>query len=267
MNFIDTIAILLLTTILSIIIVLYIFWNMPWITGYWKPRVFGYNFKDFRKIMIVSDVHLWKSKNVNDIGRIVREKNIDAIIVAGDLFDESIEISSTKTIVETLKKAISAMDLHNTRLIFIPSRSFHDFRALFIKPLSFTYRDIDIVIIPDIAIFKIDKCNDYIVVTHGDYAFRSGVIAFLLDIIGVKLFRRLSTGELLRKLYSLDRNVWLVYGHSHIGYIDYSKKIINTGCWKPMELLKVVKIGSSIRGTTIYCNSYGYLEIAPIITL
>lgn len=267
MNFIDTIAILLLVTALLMVITLYISWNMPWITGYWRPRVFGYSFRNLRKIMIVSDVHLWKSKGVNNIGRIVREKNIDVVIVAGDLFDEPIEISSTRTIVEALKRAINAMDLHNTRLVFIPSRSFHDFRALFTKPLFFKYRDIDIVVIPDIAVFKIDRCNDYIVVTHGDYAFRSGVIAFLLDIMGIKLFGRLPTGELLRKLYSLGRNVWLVYGHSHIGYIDYSRKIINTGCWKPMELLKVIKISSSIRGITIYCNSYGYLEIAPITTI
>ncbi len=263
MNFIDAVAIPLLGIVLQTIIILYILWNMPWITRYWKPKIYRYVIRDAKRVMVISDIHLWGMHRAIDIGRMAREKNIDSVIVAGDLIDEIVDVSSYRTIVEILKRAVDDMDLHNTMFIFIPSRSFHDFRAVFRKPISFTYRDVVIHVIPDVAMFRIDGCNEHIVVTHGDYAFRSGVIAFLLDVIG-KRFGILLTGELLRKIYSLDRNTWFIYGHSHIGYIDYGRKTINTGCWKPMELLKIIKIDSIIRGVTIHCNN-GYLEIVPNI--
>jgi len=224
----------LLAAVVSLLFLLLLFalWNLPWILRYMSvdpvPVEVG------GALIAVSDVHVGASEGIRVIGAISRSLNADHIVVAGDLIDKPLTPSSLPELVEVLKRVFSELGFRGT-LIYVLSRSFHDIRLEGGRPLELRIDGSRAVIVPGAASIKLENCAERIVVTHGDYVSRNGTLAMLLDLIGVKLFGAPVTGLALRRFLKLKSYDWLVYGHSHVAYVDRARRIVNTGTWIPVR--------------------------------
>jgi len=231
--------------VLLFLLLLFALWNLPWILRYIDadpvPVEIGGAF------IAVSDVHVGASEGARVIGAISRSLNADHIVVAGDLIDRPMTPSSLSELVEALRWVFSELGFRGT-LIYVLSRSFHDIRLEGGRPLELRIDGSRAVIVPGATSIKLDNCVERVVVTHGDYVSRNGTLAMLLDLIGVKLFGAPVTGLALRRFLKLKSYDWLVYGHSHVAYIDRARRIVNTGTWIPVRFARKK---TSLRGKNI----------------
>jgi len=247
--------------VLLALLLLFALWNLPWVLRYIDadpvPVEIG------GALIAVSDVHVGTSEGTRIIGTISRSLNADHIVVAGDLVDKPLTPSSLSELVEVLRRVFSELGFGGT-LIYVLSRSFHDIRLEGCRPLELRIGGSRAIIVPGATLIKLENCVERIVVTHGDYMSRNGTLAMLLDLIGVKLFGTPVTGLALRRFLKLKSCDWLVYGHSHVAYVDRVRRIVNTGTWIPVRF---AGRRTSLRGKSVVavfrCRG-GKLEVSAI---
>ncbi|MCS7111040.1 MAG: hypothetical protein N3D82_01315 [Ignisphaera sp.] len=193
------------------------------------PRIRCANVVLSGPVVVVSDVHIGSRKSYYMVlGRLIKRWGLTTITVAGDLLDRRIPPSD---IVNGLKSAIEALGLERGRIIYIASTASHDIDSSFEKPLHLTINSISIHVVSGVARILIDGCSSYILATHGEYVSRDGVVAHLLDRLGISLFRKSLTSLLIRRMLRAEKAAWIILGHSHIPFIDHTLRVINTGSW------------------------------------
>ncbi len=180
-------------------------------------------------IIVVSDIHVGSRKSYYTVlRRLIERIRYTTVVIAGDLIDERIPFSN---ILSGLKTALEALGLERGRVIYVVSTASHDIDGYFEKPLHIAINNITISIVSDIVRIIIDGCSSYIYVTHGEYTSRDGVIAYILDRIGVALFKKSIIALIMRKALDIEKNVWVFVGHSHVLSIEPLLKVANTGSW------------------------------------
>ncbi|MEM2512454.1 MAG: hypothetical protein QXX61_04905, partial [Ignisphaera sp.] len=59
----------------------------------------------------------------------------------------------------------------------------------------------------------------------------NGIVSYLLDKISRKVLGKGITGIIMRRIFGLDSESWVILGHSHIPSIDRKYRAIVLGSW------------------------------------
>ncbi|MEQ9715461.1 MAG: metallophosphoesterase family protein [Candidatus Asgardarchaeum sp.] len=231
-----TLFIMLFVCIIIVALTIYSLYVFPWITGYLKLEVQNFNIKENSRILIISDLHIKYKKqrqpNLDKLLKIIREKEIDTLIIAGDFLDNHLKISLNQLkniVIEGLSK-IGVDKFANLRVFYVMSLSSHD-PIINDTLIEFEHDDsLKVTIVRGALKITIGNCN--FLVLHGDYAARNGAVARFINLLMLKLRKQqLYIEKLLKRKLQLSKNEWLIMGHTHIAGIDYKYKVANCGSW------------------------------------
>lgn len=168
-----------------------------------------------------SDVHIGsRYSKIRELRECLKTLNHDNVIVAGDLFDDQHRKVSRDEALRLIRKAMEILGIRPRRLYISFSSHSHD--PILPGPIAENVDGVEIVAHNGELIIE----NRFAVV-HGDVVIRNGVMAYAVDIIeGGRV------GRMIKKKLHLSRDLWLVYGHSHVPYIGLNDRIVNPGAWK-----------------------------------
>lgn len=172
-------------------------------------------------MIVFGDVHIGsRSAKIQELRSCLKSISPEEVAITGDLFDDQHRRINREEALQLFKKAMEILGIRPRRLYIALSSSSHD--PILPGPLA---AEIDGV---EVAAHNGEIVVDgKFVITHGDRIVKNGVAAYFLD-----LLKRGHIGRALRKKLGLGDNVWLVYGHSHVPYVNVQEKILNPGSWK-----------------------------------
>lgn len=223
----NTVLVLCIATPIATAIAITILYNFPLLLK--PPRVIDAGVAISGPAIVVSDVHIGSRKSYYTLlGKLLKRLKSTALIVAGDLLDERVPLSS---FVSSLKSAVEILGLERGSMVYVVSTAGHDVYGYFEKPLHLVINGVDIHIVSDVARIHIDGCGSYILVTHGEHISRDGVAAHLLDRLGVALLGKPITPILMRRTLRGRELAWIFLGHSHIPFTDFRARVANMGSW------------------------------------
>ncbi|MCR8473653.1 MAG: metallophosphoesterase family protein [Crenarchaeota archaeon] len=232
----------ILSTIL-IILVVYLLWNFPWLTGYFEPIIYTRKLSG-SKVAVFSDTHIERGSLPTSLTEFILKEKFDLLVAAGDLIEyghKRIRVNDLKRkLAEIFSQVIQCPSIKE--IFYITSMSSHDPKIGKILELMINGKKVTVV--PGVLILD-DSVKYYI--THGDYASRNGSIARILN----RIFD-LWTEKRLRKALKMSSEAWLICGHTHISRVSTELRIVNTGSWhrkalaKPEFTLAVIDTGKNI---------------------
>ncbi|MEM0468949.1 MAG: metallophosphoesterase [Pyrobaculum sp.] len=174
-------------------------------------------------MIVISDVHIGsRHSRVQDLRKCLKTLEPDVVVIAGDLFDDQFRKVSVDEATRLFKKAIEILSIKPRELYISLSSSSHDPQLP--GPFSAKIENIEVVAYNGPLVIE-NKVKA--VVTHGDQIVQSGVLAYFIDLVN-----RGRVGRLIKKRLGLGRDTWLIYGHSHVPYVDSVWRILNPGSWK-----------------------------------
>ena len=162
-----------------------------------------------------------------------KKENIRNLIILGDLYDDLHIPLSEKILCNILKRTFQPIANQVEKIIYIISTASHDpiIQKEVIKcSLAYKEKTLDILVSSVPLVIKIN--NFTALLTHGEIAISNGAIAYLLNKIMEQSGNPLYIERLLKKKLNLNKNVWLIMGHTHIPGISYTARVANTGNWK-----------------------------------
>ncbi len=174
-------------------------------------------------MLVLSDIHIGSPRSrVGELRRCLAGVETDVLAIAGDLFDDEHRRVSKEEASKLFRRLLGVLSVRPRLLIASLSSSSHDpLLGHFVDvidgvevlacncPISFTYR------------------GERIVITHGDIAVGDGFLAFLIDRL-----KPGTVGRMVKRKLGLSNDTWVVYGHSHVPYLDLHERILNPGAWK-----------------------------------
>lgn len=174
-------------------------------------------------MIFFGDVHIGsRYSKIQELVKCLRATYVEEVVITGDLFENQYRRVSYDEAIKLIRRAMGILQIQPRRLYISFSKSSHDPQLP--GPLITKIGDTEVLAYNgEVFIEGPQK----IVVTHGDRAIRSGVLAYFIDLV-----RRGQLGRWLRRELALSDEVWLVYGHSHVPYVNEQEKILNPGSWK-----------------------------------
>lgn len=174
-------------------------------------------------MLVLSDIHIGSPRSrIDELRRCLAGVEADVLAIAGDLFDDEHRRVGKEEAASLFKRLLKVLGARPKLLIASLSSSSHDpLLGHFAEvvegvevlacncPISFTYR------------------GEKIVIAHGDVAIGDGFLAYLLDRL-----KPGAVGRLARRKLGLPSDTWLIYGHSHVPYLDTRERLLNPGAWK-----------------------------------
>lgn len=236
--------------ILTIIFIMFVLWNFPWLTTYYKPNMSTFKIEGNKKVLVISDLHL-KPSNIKykPLEKIVKKESVKYLVIAGDFFEYKHKEIEEEKLIKILEKILKKLniDQEDLTIFYVPSKSSHDPKIS--KNIEFQLNSIKIHVID--GILRLVLKNTILYITHGDYASRDGGIAAtinrILKLLGVDLFLE----KLLRKILKIEENSWLIMGHTHMPGIDESSRVANCGAWGRHILRKESNTAILVDGKSI----------------
>ncbi|MCD6368211.1 MAG: metallophosphoesterase family protein [Thermoproteales archaeon] len=195
-----------------------------------KERYMEYYIGEYKKALIISDLHVGYSKSLYPIVRkVLQAIKPEVLVIAGDLVDKPLDEGKFDIVKDAIFKLVQGSDV--STVVFTPSSSSHDPRF----PLQCISVPIDnhlkLIVARHGVVLKIGKLRIH--VTHGDYLCGNGAIAFILSYFLEKITGKKGVYEkLLKLLAGIPVEEWLISGHTHRKLISYTDRIANTGSWK-----------------------------------
>jgi len=215
--------------VLAVGSVIFVLWNFPWLTKYYTLNVITFEIKENSKILIVSDLHI-KPSNITfkPLKKIIESKNIKYLVIAGDFIEYKHKKIEEEKLSKILAKILRKLGIQEKLTIFyVPSNTSHDPKMP--ENTTLEINSTKIYILNDVL--KLDLRNFTLYITHGDYASRDGAIASTINRT-LKLFgKKLFLEKLLKNVLKLERNSWLIMGHTHLPGIDSQNRVANCGAW------------------------------------
>lgn len=240
---------LIFFVVLAICLIMFVFWNFPWLTGYYHLNITSFELKEDSKILIVSDLHMQPLNIVfKPLKKIIESKNIKYLVVAGDFIEYKHKRIEQEKLSKILAKILRKLEIREESTIFwVLSKTSHDPQVS--ENTIFEINSTKVYILD--GILKLILKNFTIYVTHGDYASRDGAIAAtinrMLKLFGKKLFLE----NLLKKILKLEQDSWLIMGHTHLPGINNQNKVANCGAWSGHFLRKETNTGILIENGKI----------------
>jgi len=219
------------TIIIPVLLILvFMVYNLPWMTKYMKIKRFELKLKG-DPILITSDLHISEHSNsLTEISNFLREKNIKNLVIAGDFLEHHKE-TSTDELKSLISMGLKKMGLEKgeLKIVYLTSLSSHD-PILKEEEVSINYEEGPLVIVLR-GYARIFLDGRSFVVLHGDYSVRNGALAGFINLIASILGKRLFLEKLLKRILGIKKDEWLVMGHTHIPGIDERNKVANCGSW------------------------------------
>lgn len=174
-------------------------------------------------MLVLSDIHIGSPRSrIGELRKCLAGVETDVLAIAGDLFDDEHRRVGKEEAIGLFRRLLKALDVKPKLLIASLSSSSHD-------PLLGHFADV-------IDGVEILACNcpinftykgERIVIAHGDIAVSDGFLAYLIDRL-----KPGTIGRLVRRKLKLPGDTWLIYGHSHVPYLDTRERLLNPGAWK-----------------------------------
>lgn len=174
-------------------------------------------------MIIFGDVHIGsRHTRLRELRTCLEALEPEVVVITGDLFDDQYRQVSLDEATKLFKKALDILSIRPREVYISLSASSHDPQLP--GPLSVKVEGVEVVAYNGPLYIEGEV---KVVATHGDQVIHSGVLAYFVDLLD-----RGKIGRVLKQRLGLDREVWLVYGHSHVPHVDPVKRILNPGSWK-----------------------------------
>ncbi|MDI6592108.1 MAG: hypothetical protein QME61_04250 [Patescibacteria group bacterium] len=182
------------------------------------------------KTLFISDLHL---KNLSQIDI---QFDVDNLIIVGDFFHSPKYFSKfgkdkEEIFKRVLEKLISANSSTNVYYILCRDAT-HDPH---LSEFDFKFDNVNFRCLGTKGHFVLEELHIFAI--HGDQINRTGVMACAISYFSKLLGKPLILERFWKNLAKIDKDYWLITGHSHIPAIDYENKIANCGSWVGVPLI------------------------------
>ncbi|MGC8582902.1 MAG: metallophosphoesterase family protein [Thermoproteus sp.] len=174
-------------------------------------------------MLVLSDIHIGsRSSLIGELRRCLSGVQVDVLAIAGDLFEDEHRRVGRDEATRLFRRLLAVLSVRPKMLVASLSSSSHD-------PIVGHYADT----IDGVEVFacncpiSLNYGGERMVITHGDIAVGDGIIAYIIDRI-----RPGTVGRWAKRKLGLPKDVWLIYGHSHVPYLNTDERILNPGSWK-----------------------------------
>ncbi|MCC6020653.1 MAG: metallophosphoesterase [Thermoproteaceae archaeon] len=182
------------------------------------------------EVVVFGDIHIGsRHSRLGELRRCLKSASPEEVVMTGDLFENQHRRVGHDEAVRLIRKALELLQLEPLRVFIALSRASHDPQL----PGPLVARVGRSEVVAHNGEVFVDGAVK-IVASHGDGVIKSGVVAYLADIV-----RRGHVGRVLRSRLGVPRDVWVVYGHSHVPFIDAGERILNPGAWKVYGIRRV----------------------------
>ncbi|MEL9990974.1 MAG: phosphohydrolase [Thermoproteus sp.] len=174
-------------------------------------------------MLVLADIHIGSPNSlVKELRRCLSGVDIDVLAIAGDLFEEEHRRIGRDEAMTLFKRLLAVLAVRPKVLVASLSSSSHD-------PLLGHFSGVvdGVEVLACNCPISLTYAGEKIVVAHGDIAVGNGFLAYLIDSI-----RPGTIGRIAKRKLGLSKDVWLVYGHSHVPYLNLGERILNPGPWK-----------------------------------
>ncbi|MFN7106097.1 MAG: phosphohydrolase [Pyrobaculum sp.] len=171
-------------------------------------------------MIVLGDVHIGsRYSKIGQLRKCLESIYAEKVAIVGDVFDDEYRPVGREEAARLIKKAMKILQIRPRQLYISFSSSSHD-------------PQLSVPLVEKIDGVEVTAYNghihiDRVVITHGDSVVKNGVLAYLIEFAS-----RGRLGRALRKRLMVSDDMWLVYGHSHVPYVDLERKILNPGGWK-----------------------------------
>lgn len=181
------------------------------------------------RTVFVSDLHI---KKLSDFDA---KFEADNLVIVGDLFDApeyffAIGKSSEEIFFKVFEKLLP--ENSTTSVYYILSKNAHDPQ---LQRTKIKIGSVEFQIMGEYGLFIVN--GEEVLAVHGDNFNKTGVVPCVISYFGEKLGFVLPLENFWRNFVGLDKNYWLITGHSHIPAIDYESKTANCGSQKGVPFL------------------------------
>lgn len=174
-------------------------------------------------MLVLSDIHIGSSASKINILRKCLQKYYDKIIViAGDIYEKEYRKVTKEEAAALFRRLTKTLDIKPKLLLISLSSASHDPQVGY---FSGEVDGVEVVACNCPIAFTHEGAN--YVVAHGDMAISDGILAYLADLV-----RPGTVGRILRRKLKIGNETWLIYGHSHVPYLNIEERILNPGPWK-----------------------------------
>lgn len=184
------------------------------------------------KTLFISDLH------IKDL-RIDTQFDVDNLIIVGDFFHSSRHFSKIgKNREEIFEKVLEKLISPNssTNIYYILSTNLpHDPR---LPEFELKFDRINFYCLGSKGHFVFGETHIFAV--HSDQFNRTGIVPCAISYFSKLFGKPLILEKIWKSLVGIEKDDWLITGHSHIPAIDYESKIANCGSWTGVPLLNPV---------------------------
>ncbi|MEM2909914.1 MAG: hypothetical protein QXO01_02440 [Nitrososphaerota archaeon] len=180
-------------------------------------------------VAIVSDLHLFKTKNPKLLGSFLRSSGIRNLVIAGDMFDDLKGTMTAKELRPYLQAALRYLEIpEGSEIHYVVSKHSHDPTPL---PDTQNHRFGNILVNVYSRPLILRKYSCKIFCTHGDEFVKKGYVAYTINMLAKAMGHELFVEKLSKERIMKSDDVWFVMGHTHFPGIEERNKLANTGGW------------------------------------
>jgi UDP-2,3-diacylglucosamine pyrophosphatase LpxH len=186
--------------------------------------------------LFISDLHLKSDQPFEYAGELrsfIENNNLSNLIINGDLFDSP---KDAQEILHTSQPNVSLLDVLGLGelaldMYWVTGSPHHDPS----KPTKSRIEGIE-ALGPCVFI----HCGHYEVMAyHGHDMSVIGAFGHAWD----RFVSRLSLERLWKRLAKVDKDVWVVFGHTHIPGLDETNRVANCGGWQTKPFVRPTRTG------------------------
>jgi predicted phosphodiesterase len=175
------------------------------------------------EVVVFGDVHIGsRHSRLGELRRCLKSASPEEVLITGDLFERQYRRVGRDEAARLIRKALELLQIEPLRVYIALSRTSHDPQLP--GPLAIRVGRAEVVA-RNGEVFVEGPVK--IVASHGDRAVRSGVLAYLADLV-----KRGHVGRVLRGMLGVPGDAWVAYGHSHVPFADAGERMLNPGAWK-----------------------------------
>ncbi|HZX50326.1 MAG TPA: hypothetical protein VFE94_04275 [Candidatus Paceibacterota bacterium] len=179
------------------------------------------------KTLFISDLHLTAEPSLEQQFNL-DFSNVQNVVIVGDFFNQAEDFESFGATEEESMRAVLeriAPQAFSGTIFFIASGHSHDPRLQEISRLRF--ENFEFIYLGEYGKFILGGEQE-VVAMHGGQL-HEGIIGGGVTWLAGKFGLVLPLEKLGKNRFGIDKNTWLVAGHSHVPGIDQAAKVANTG--------------------------------------
>jgi len=204
----------------------YLMVSLPWL---WRPLpVLRETNVGDDTVLFVSDLHLDSAESVpRGLPSLVEGTRPATLVVVGDLLRAPRDVSSEGQLLDLVMAVLEKVDrTANLKRVLVTMSENHD-PPLTKGELTLEHRGAKIMLTHDPILIEASGVRALAV--HGDYFCSDGAVTATVELLLLALGVSGATERFLRWKIGVDRNDWVVMGHTHVPMIDQGHRVSNCG--------------------------------------